>query len=308
MSLAREHRRVGERDGGGARRLGDEHALFETLPRGIARATLSSSSRTGGLELEIVSVPPLHFDRDERPAAVPIWREALVGLDWLTLRASPVFYGRGVQRGDGAPVVVVPGFLGSDRYLFELHGWLGRIGYRSYLSRIGRNAECPDLLVGRLTATVDVARTETGRRVHVIGHSLGGMLARMVAARRPDDIASVITLGSPFRGIRSHPFIIRAVGAVRARLHRQGRRTNCYTAACDCDSVSALDTRPPVTQIAVYTKTDGIVDWRTCINDDPDTNVEVPGTHIGLVFNPAVYRLIATRLATIPAVPTQAPI
>ena len=73
--------------------------------------------------------PPAYFHQDERPAGVPIWRETLAGLDWLSLRASPIFYGWGVKRGDGAPVVVVPGFLGSDLYLLELRCWLGRIGY-----------------------------------------------------------------------------------------------------------------------------------------------------------------------------------
>ena len=88
---------------------------------------------------------PAYFHQDERPAGVPIWRETLAGLDWLSLRASPIFYGWGAKRGDGAPVVVVPGFLGSDLYLLELHCWLGRIGYRAYLSRIGRNAECIEI-------------------------------------------------------------------------------------------------------------------------------------------------------------------
>jgi triacylglycerol lipase len=238
-----------------------------------------------------------YFHRDERPAAVPIWREALAGLEWAALRASPIFYGCGVPRGDGAPVVVVPGFLGSDLYLLDLHGWLGRIGYRAYLSRIGRNAECLDLLVDRLFATVEQAHADTDRPVHLIGHSLGGMLARAAAVRRPERIASVITLGSPFRGIRSHPLVMRATTAVRARLRRQGRQPDCYTGHCRCDSVSALQSLPPVPQIAIFTRTDGIVDWRACVNDDPATDFEVPGTHVGLVFNPVVYQLIATRLA-----------
>ena len=141
----------------------------------------------------------------------------------------------------------------------------------------------------------------------MIGHSLGGMLSRVAAARRPDPIASIITLGSPFRGIRAHPLVMRATAAVRERLHRQGRRPDCYTGVCDCDSVSALGTRPPVPQIAIYTKTDGIVDWRACVNEDPDTDFEVSGTHVGLVFNPAVYRLIAARLAATAPAPLHDP-
>lgn len=227
--------------------------------------------------------------------------------DWLALRTSPIFFGRGAARGDGAPVVVVPGFLGSDGYLFELNGWLARIGYRPYRSRIGWNAECLELVVGRLRATVDQAHAETGRRVHLIGHSLGGVLSRILAARHPERVASVVALGSPFRGIRSHPLILRAAAAVRARMQRQGHRPSCYTPTCDCDSVRALETPPPVVQIAVYTKTDGIVDWRVCVNDDPDTDIEVPGTHVGLVWNAAVYRLIAAHLAIATTAPPRAP-
>ena len=247
--------------------------------------------------METISQPASYFDRDERPAAVPLWREALAGFDWLALRLSPVFYGCGVPAGDGASVVVVPGFLGTDLYLLELHAWLRRIGYRPYLSRIGRNAECLDLLVERLFDTVEQAYGETGRPVHLIGHSLGGMLARAAAARRPDRIASVITLGSPFRGVRSHPLVMRATSAVRARIQRQGRPPDCYTGHCGCASVTALQRLPAVPQIAIYTKTDGIVDWRACVNDDSETDFEVSGTHVGLVVNPVVYRLIAIRLA-----------
>lgn len=231
---------------------------------------------------------------------MPIWRETLVGLDWLSLRMSPVFYGYGVTHGDGAPVVLVPGFLASDWYLLELYYWLRRIGYRPYLSRIGRNAECLEVLSERLFKTIETAQAETGRPVHLIGHSLGGMLSRSAACQRPDRIASVITLGSPFRGVRSHPLVMHASRAVRARLHRQRQQPDCFTGYCRCDAVTALQTLPPpsLPQIAIFTRSDGIVDWRACINDNPATDFEVPGTHIGLAFNPAVYRLIAQRLAS----------
>jgi len=242
------------------------------------------------------------FLKDQRPAAVPIWREALVGLDWLALRWSPSFYGCGVPRGDGSAVVVVPGFLGTDWYLVELYAWLLRLGYRPYLSRIGRNAECLDVLADRLFETIELAHAATGRAVHLIGHSLGGMLSRSAAARHPDLIASVITLGAPFRGIRSHPLVLAASDRVRHRIN-QGRaddeRPQCYTGYCTCAAVTGLHAPfpPSVHQIAVYTKTDGIVDWRFCVNDDPEANVEVHGTHVGLVVNPVVYRIIAAHLA-----------
>jgi triacylglycerol lipase len=248
----------------------------------------------------------VYFDVEERPASVPIWREALSGFEWLALRTSPVLYGYGVPRGDGAPVVVVPGFLGSDFYLLELNFWLGRIGYRPFLSRIGRNAECLDVLVGRLLDRVDEARASTGRPVHLIGHSLGGMLARSAAVRRPDLIASVITLGSPFRGIRSHRLVMQAASAVRARIRRAAQRDDrpdCFTTTCPCEAVAALQTPLPsaIPQIAIYTKTDGIVDWRSCVNEDAEADVEVSGTHVGMAWNSRVYRIIAQRLASLGA-------
>jgi hypothetical protein len=88
---------------------------------------------------------------------------------------------------------------------------------------------------------------------------------------------------------------------VRERIKSARNQTKpaCYTGYCDCDAVSALQTpcAQPVPHTAVYTKTDGIVDWRVCVNEDPAMNYEVKGTHVGLVFNRSVYELIATRLA-----------
>jgi len=244
-----------------------------------------------------------YFHRDERPVAVPIWREVLASLDWMLLWSSPVFYGCGVQRGDGSAVVVVPGFLGTDSYLLAMYYWLQRIGYRPYLSRIGRNADCLNILMGRLFETVDAAGEKTGGKVHLIGHSLGGLLSRAAAARRPQRVASVITLGSPFRGLRSHPFVMRMTEEVRARIHSQhgGQvQANCFTGYCGCETLGALQQAlpPSVPQAAIYTRTDGVTDWRFCIKDDPETDFEVSGTHAGLAFNSAVYRLIADRLAT----------
>ncbi len=243
----------------------------------------------------MATAPSPGFTRDQRPAPVPIWREGLAGLDWLALRTSPVFYGCGVPRGDGAAAVLVPGFLGTDWYLLELYGWLARLGYRPFLSRIGRNAECLDLLSRRLLETA------TGRPVHLIGHSLGGLLARSLAARRSELVASVVTLGSPFRGVRSHPLVLAASDRVREQVRREDR-PDCYTGFCRCEAVTGLATAIPasVPQLAVYTKTDGIVDWRVCVNDDPATDVEVTGTHVALVANPGAYRAIARHLARAP--------
>lgn len=248
----------------------------------------------------------MDFREDSAVADISIWKEALFGADILLLHASPTYYGFGVPHGDGSGVIVIPGFLGTDLYLNHLQSWLDRIGYRAYLSGIGLNAECPNLLIQNcLNETVDRAVKETGGKVHLIGHSLGGIMARSVASRRPDDIASVITLAAPLRGTVAHSSILRAAETVRRQIRRQhGDEVlpQCYTARCTCDFVNYLrcDMPDSVRQSALYTRDDGIIDWRYCITGKDDIDCEVPGTHIGLVFNASVYKIIAERLAATP--------
>ena len=243
-----------------------------------------------------------NFREDTAEANISIWKEALFGADILLLHASPVYYGFGVPRGDGSAVVVIPGFLGSDLYLTHLQSWLGRIGYSAYFSNIGVNAECPNLLIRqRLEETVDRALEETGGKVHLVGHSLGGIMARSIAARRPGDVASVITLAAPFRGTVAHRSVLRAAEAVRNQILRErGAQVlpHCYTARCTCDFVNHLRHEMPeeIRQTAIYTREDGLVDWRYCTTGNREIDFEVPGTHIGLAFNSTVYRIIAERL------------
>lgn len=236
-------------------------------------------------------------------ADISIWKEAFFAADILLLHASPVYYGVGVPLGDGSAVVLIPGFLGTDLYLSYMQSWLNRLGYRAYSSNIGLNAECPNLLIQhRLEETLGHALNDTGNKVHLIGHSLGGIMARSVAARRPQDIASVITLGAPFRGTVAHPSILRAAESVRKRIleeHAADVLPQCYTARCTCDFVNHLKREIPdcIRQTAIYTRDDGLVDWRFCRTGHSAADYEVPGTHIGLVFNASVYRIIAERLA-----------
>jgi pimeloyl-ACP methyl ester carboxylesterase len=236
-----------------------------------------------------------------KPSARPIWQEAMLGLDWLSLRTAPVFYGFGVPRGDGSAVILVPGFLATDVYLWEMNMWLRRIGYTAFMSKIGWNADCLEVMVERLSQTIDKAAAETGGKVHLIGHSLGGVLSRSAAVRQPEKIASVTTLGSPFRGVASHPLVLATAERVRERINIKngGAQPDCYTGFCGCEAVADLQVPFPssVRASAIYTKTDGVVDWRYCISDDPATDFEVQGTHIGLAFNHQVYKLIAERLA-----------
>src|SRR5271166_2531561 len=241
--------------------------------------------------------------RADLEADISPWTEVLFAAEILMLHAAPVYYGFGVPRGDDSAVVIIPGFLGTDLYLMELHAWLGRIGYRPYFSGIGINAECPNLLIQRrLNETIEKALGESGRRIHLIGHSLGGVIARSVAGQRPNDVASVTTLASPFRGTVVHRTVLHAAEAVRKHILREHGAdvlSTCYTGRCTCNFLDSLrrDVPTSVLETAIYTRNDGIVDWHYCLTGKPGSDFEVPGTHIGLSFNSSAYTIIANRLA-----------
>jgi len=243
----------------------------------------------------------VQVEHEEVP--LPIWQELLAGVEMAFLRISPVFYGYGVPHGDGSAVVVVPGFLGTDLYLNQLRSWLRRIGYKAYDSGIPMNAECPNLLMRlHLNDVIRDAYESTGTRVHLIGHSLGGALARAAACQAPERIASVITLSAPIRGVAGHGAVLRTAELIRKQIleeHGPGVLPDCYTGACTCAFLESLRRKFPksVSQTAIYTKSDGILDWHVCRTGDPAVDFEVSATHMGLAFNPLVYSLVAHRLA-----------
>ena len=233
----------------------------------------------------------------------PVWQEWLAGVELAFLQVSPIYWGYGVPHGDGSGVVLVPGFLGTDLYLSQFAVWLRRIGYTPFYSDIPINADCPNLLIRRnLNDAIEKANISSKGRIHLIGHSLGGSLARAAAAQMPERIASVITLGAPIRGIGARASVMRAADMVRRQIlekHGRGVLPTCYTSRCTCEFVESLKTEIPksVRQTAIYTKKDGILDWRVCQTGDPKVDVEVSATHIGMVFSPLVYGVVAHRLA-----------
>jgi pimeloyl-ACP methyl ester carboxylesterase len=185
------------------------------------------------------------------------WRPAAeLGL----LMIEPVFWGVGDRRGDGRPVLVLPGLYGGDRYLGPLRDWLRRIGYSPVASGLEQNPGWSERLVNDLGELAEAQFRKSGQRVTIIGHSMGGLLGRAVATRRPGTVRHVIALGSPLT-------------LARGRLPNDVRTT------------------------AIYSRSDRIVRHPAAMDRDPRAwNIEVSGSHIGLTFNPAVYRALADAI------------
>lgn len=245
------------------------------------------------------------FEHDDaiEHALTPLWREARWGLEWAALRWSPTYYGIGVPRGNGQPVLLIPGFMSGDLLMLEMHRWLKRIGYRSSLSRIAWNNDCPNRTAGKLTHRIRMLADKTGQRVSLIGHSLGGMLARSVVQDAPEPVDRVISLGSPFRSlVKAHPAVIGIWDQLKMNqgdLIGRNLHASCGTGHCTCGFVRnmSLPRAVKVPQFAIYSKSDGVADWRSCIEDNDDFNNEVTCSHIGMVFSAPVYRAVADRLA-----------
>ena len=225
----------------------------------------------------------------------PLWVESLWAIDWLALRLSPVFYGWGVPRGDGEAVITVPGLMCPDAFMLEMHGWLRRVGYRPYHSGVVINAACPGRMAERLDETVRRAVRDTGRPVRLVGHSLGGIIARRVAVDQPENVSHLIYLGTPLQAVSAHPRVL-ATGTLlmAAAMMLTGRECHCFTLDCRCGFTVAASQELPdsVRHAAIFTKSDGVVDWHNASEAHDRLNHEVGGTHAGLPYNPRAYRAL----------------
>lgn len=126
----------------------------------------------------------------------------------------------------------------------------------------------------------------------------------------PRHVSQVITLGSPLRQMRAHPIVVelaRVLSAV-APLRHNPHAGHEHGVTCTCELADALvqPLAPQIRRTAIYSREDGVVDWRTCIEGDTDVDVEVEGTHIGLVMNAGAYETIARVLACAASPATQA--
>ena len=198
---------------------------------------------------------------------------------------------RNLPKGDGHPVLVLPGFMASDRSTRPMRRLFDDLGYKSYAWGLGRNVRFNETREREMSDLVERIYEENGEKLSIVGWSLGGVFARELAKMHPDIIRFVISLGSPISNNRRHSApsrLFEAINGKETKPEAEGRYRD-------------LEAAPPVPTTSILTRTDGIVAWRgsvQCPTKGEDTeNIVVPASHVGLGVNPLVMVAVADRLA-----------
>jgi len=205
------------------------------------------------------------------------WGAALAA--WPMLRMAPA--------GDGHAVIVFPGLAAGDLSTILLRNFLKAQGYDTYGWDLGMNFGPREGVIRRSLERVEKIHRDTGRKVSLIGWSLGGIYAREFAKALPDAVRAVITLGTPFSG---DP---KATNAWRLYEFASGHKLD------DPELLAHLREAPPVPTTSIYSRTDGVVAWPLSQQEEAThaENVEVHASHIGLGMNPAALYAMADRLS-----------
>lgn len=213
---------------------------------------------------------------------------------------SDVYAGKGVPHGDGQPVLLLPPAIAGDWLMPVMHSWVRRVGYHGYRSSIALHVDCSDRTLSRVLPRVEQVAQAEGKKVMLLGHSRGGLLARAIGAARPDLVERVVTLGSPLTDSFAVNNLALAAGAnlARARLQANPARMSlgCMTHACACTYGRFFRAELPVPLVSLFSRGDEVVRWRTCLAEGA-RNVEVRGSHVGLLAARNVYTQIALALA-----------
>ena len=204
-------------------------------------------------------------------------------------------------RRSADPVILVPGFLAGDATLAFMARSLRQQGFRTYRSHIHANVGCTLNAAAQLETRLESIAIRRGTRVQIVGHSLGGMLARGLAVRRPDLISRIVTLGSPMLAPGAHHAVLARGVDMLVRLSRAGlpglMAEECVAGICARQSFDESRAPMPadVDFTAIYSQRDGIVDWRACV--DPEAAaVEVTASHVGMAVDPRVIQHVTAAL------------
>ncbi len=184
-------------------------------------------------------------------------------------------------------MLVLPGFLASDRSTGPMRSFLAGLGYDVHGFQLGRNLPTPEL-IEKMRERLSDLRMSDGRPMSIVGWSLGGIYARQIARQAPEWIRSVVTLGSPFRPVPGEESV--AAPVMRAMSNRGRAARPPYPPG---------DVPLPVPSTSIFSRSDGIVPWRACLDTigGPHETLEVTGSHCGLGHHPAALWAIADRLA-----------
>jgi triacylglycerol lipase len=222
--------------------------------------------------------------------SAPVRGELRYWPELARLLADPHFH-RVTPGRDPHPVLLIPGFLAGDASLTVLGGWLRRRGHQVRGSGMRVNVGC----AGRELTRLEAKLTEFDRPPIVIGQSRGGTLARAMAAGHPESVSGLVTLGSPVLDpLAVSAPVMRTVRSF-ARIGDLGVRgvfsSECADGACcaEFNSLLQVPLDPDLPTLAIYSRSDGIVDWRACL-DPHARRVEIEGSHCGMAVNPRVYR------------------
>jgi triacylglycerol lipase len=230
----------------------------------------------------------------------PVWREYRFGLELRALLRDERF-----QDPPEAPksraVMLIPGFLTGDGSLSFMGSWLKRSGHRTRRAGMRLNVDCSEAAIARLESCLERFCEEQAERAFVVGQSRGGTFARVLAVRRPDLVRGVVTLGSPhLEPLAVHPLVL-LQGAALAALGSIGvpgvASHSCVTGDCCSGFVDDLSGDFPagVRFVSVYSRSDGVVDWRACL-DPAALHVEVDSTHIGMSVHGDVFDVVSRAL------------
>lgn len=238
-------------------------------------------------------MPPLHY-LGRTNGSPPVWLESRAPLEQRRLLRDPIFTGLGVPRGAGRPVLLVPGFLGGDGSMATLRDWLERLEYRVEGSGLTFNIRYSEAVLESLVPRLAALHARAGRPVTLIGHSRGGILAKVLAHRYPRLVARVVGLGSPL----AEPYDVHPLTMAGVRL-AQVVNTVYFRQGGEIERAFLGDLAAParVPLTSIYSRSDGIVHWEACLRPDA-TCLEVRGSHVGLAVNPSVYALLSHVLAS----------
>lgn len=195
-----------------------------------------------------------------------------------------------LPKGDGHSVMVLPGFMASNGSTAPMRRMLKGLNYDAHGWESGRNVVVDHSTIRSMESQITRLHKTSGRKVSLIGWSLGGVLARELAKLHPEKVRLVVSLGSPLSNDRGHTSAKRLFEMMNGRDPEVIREGN----------FNKLHIAPPVPTTSILTKTDGVVHWRASVQQEgehPSENIVVHASHLGLGVNPSVMVAIADRLA-----------